>query len=165
MANVNENRVNTTINAVDLAALDTATAGIKTLLEPYFASLTDDERTSLFSLAEENLVFAHDALERAKLLGNLFPPALSSLVTNLENDFKLYEQMDGFEKDFIAQISQSAADTKRLAAHETYVGSLAIYKIIEALATMGVAGAKPAYDILKERFANQGGRPAGPPTP
>jgi hypothetical protein len=34
-----------------------------------------------------------------------------------------------------------------------------------ALSTMGVDGAEGAYDILKERFAAQGGKPADPNTP
>ena len=166
MANINENRVNTVISTADQTALDTATAGIKTLLDPYFYSLTDEERTSLFSLQQENLVFAHLALDQANLLGNLIPAALSSLVSNLNNDLKLYQQMDGFEKGVLAQINLGVADTKRTAAHESFVGGLAVYKIIEAMANMGVATAKPAYDILKERFANQGGRPIDTtPTP
>jgi hypothetical protein len=42
---------------------------------------------------------------------------------------------------------------------------LAVYKIIEALSAVGVDGAKAAYDILKERFANQGGSGATQPNP
>jgi len=56
--------------------------------------------------------------------------------------------------------------TRRLAGHEAYVGSLAVYKIIEALAAMGIPQAVAAYNLLKERFANQGGtKPADPDTP
>jgi hypothetical protein len=34
---------------------------------------------------------------------------------------------------------------------------VALYKIIEALAGMGIPQAIAAYNLLKERFANQGG--------
>jgi hypothetical protein len=39
------------------------------------------------------------------------------------------------------------------------------YKIINALASMGLPDAVTAYNLLKERFANQGGAPADPDTP
>jgi len=32
-----------------------------------------------------------------------------------------------------------------------------VYKVIEALASMGLPDAVTAYNLLKERFANQGG--------
>ena len=92
------------------------------------------------------------------------PPALAALVTNLDNDLKFSNQLTDFENNFIKQIQQKVADTKRRAAHEAYTASLAVYKIIEALAEVGVDGAQAAYDILKVRFEGQG-RPAGPPTP
>lgn len=165
MANINTNIVNTTINAADLTSLNTGTASLLTLLQPYFVPLSDDERASLFSLKEENLVFAYLALQQAKNLGNLIPPALSTLVTNLENDLKFQQQLGELENDFILQLAQKTADTKRRAAHEAYVGGLAVYKIIEALASISVDGAQVAYDILKVRFANQGGAGATQPNP
>ena len=130
---------------------------VMAVLSPYLLGLTEEERKSLFSLAEENLVFADDALTQAQALGSLLPPQLSGLVGNLENDLRLFRQLDMFEKEFIVQVTQQVADTKRVAAHEAFVGGLAIYKIIEALASVGVTGAQAAYDILKVRFANQGG--------
>ena len=157
MANINTNIVNTTISQADLTTLNTGSAAIMTLLQPYFVSLTDEERTSLFSLKEENLVFAYLALQQAKNLGNLIPPALSTLVANLENDLQYQQQLMEFENNFIKQLTQKVADSKRRAAHEAYVGGLAVYKIIEALASISVDGAQVGYDILKERFANQGG--------
>jgi len=45
------------------------------------------------------------------------------------------------------------------------VGALAVYKIIEALASMGVAAAIPPYILLKERFAAQGGGIGTAPQP
>ena len=55
--------------------------------------------------------------------------------------------------------------SRRLAGHEAYVGALAVYKIIEALASMGVAAAIPPYILLKERFAAQGGGIGPAPQP
>ena len=165
MANITENIVNTTITPADETTIGTNTAALMTLLQPYLATLTDEQRASLFSLKEENLVFAYLALQQAQSLGNLLPPALSSLVANLGNDLELHNQLTDLENTFIKQVAQKVADTKRRAGHEAYVGGLAVYKIIEALSAVGVDGAKAAYDILKERFANQGGSGATQPNP
>jgi hypothetical protein len=159
MANITVNRLNTTISPADETTLLTGFTGINTVLGPYLATLTDDERKSLFSLKEENLVFAHEALLQAQNLGNLIPAAMGSLVTNLDNDLELNKQMGELEDAVISQLVQKISDTRRLAGHEGYVGALAVYKLIEALASVGVEGAQAAYDILKARFANQGGTP------
>ena len=165
MANISENLIDTTISNADVTALNTALTTAATTLDPYMATLTEEERNSLFSLQQENLVFATDALLQIQSLGSLLPPALGSLVTDLSNDLALHEQLKTVEQVHLNQLIQKVADTKRLAAHEAYTGALAAYKVIEALASVGVPGAQAAYDILKVRFANQGGRPVTPPTP
>jgi hypothetical protein len=165
VANINTNLTNTVISPADETTLKTSRADMMTLIQPYFVALTDDERASLFSLKEENLVFAHLALQQANSLGNLIPPALSSLVTNLNNDLTLHTQLAELENDFIRQLARKTADTKRRAAHEAYTGAIAVYKIIEALNAVGVDGAKEAYEVLKERFANQGGTGNAQPNP
>ncbi len=165
MANVTTNLVNSIIIPADQTALNTGTAAMMALLQPYFVTLTDEERASLFSLQEENLVFTSLALQQAQSLGSLMPPALSSLVTNLSNDLELQQQLAEFENNFIKQLAQKTADTKRRAGHEAFVGGLAVYKIIEALAAVGVDSAQTAYDILKVRFANQGGNGGAQPNP
>lgn len=157
MANINENRVNTTISPADDATILTAVGTINTTFDPYLTALTQQERESLFALSEENLAFALLALQQAQALGNLIPASLSTLVSNLTNDLDFHNQLLEIENVFVAQIAQKVADTRRLAGHEAYVGGLAVYKIIEALASIGVTGAEAAYDILKVRFANQGG--------
>ncbi len=157
MANITTNIVNTTISPADETTLTTTQAALMALLQPYFVTLTTDERAALFSLKEENLVFSFHALEQAQALGNLIPPALATLVSNLDNDLGFYTQLNSLESVFIEQLAQKTADTKRRAAHEAFVGGLAVYKIIEALAAIGVDGAEAAYNNLKERFANQGG--------
>ncbi len=157
MANINVNRVNITISNADDTAIVAAITDMNTVLDPYLTALTQEERESLFALGEENLAFATLAFQQAQALGTLIPPALSSLVANLENDLIFHEQLLQIENVFVAQIAQKVGDTRRLAGHEAYVGGLTVYKIIEALASIGVTGAEAAYDILKVRFANQGG--------
>ena len=84
------------------------------------------------------------------------------MVSNLAVDLSLFGQLNETEIGALAQLVQRVKDTKRLCAHEAYVGALALYKVIEAMASLGVEGFQAAYDILKQRFAEQGGRPAQP---
>lgn len=162
MANATENRINTVITDADVTAIGTGFTGINTKLDPYTVALTDDERSSLFSMAEENRVFAEAALEQGNLLFDSLPPAMQAIVTNMAKDLGLFKQLEKMENTQIKPLALSVADTKRLSAHEGYVGALALYKIIEAFAQMGIPGFQAAFDALKERFAGQGGRPPAP---
>lgn len=156
MPNATENRINTTIAAGDETAINAGFTGINTKLAPYTQALTEDERSSLFSVAEENKIFAKDALEQGELLFASLPPAIQTIVTNLAKDLQLFDQLEKIEDTQIKPLTLSVADTKRLTAHEGYVGALALYKIIEAFAQMGIPGFQAAYDVLKGRFAGQG---------
>lgn len=162
MANSTENRINTSIAAADVTAIEKGFTDIGTALDNYTQALTDDERASLFSLQDANLVFAADALAQGQTLMAKLPPAMQALVTNMVKDMALEAQLDTFAKNQLAQLTQRILDTKRLAAHESYVGALALYKVIEAMAATGIEGFQAAYDVLKVRFASQGGgKPLG----
>jgi len=166
MANLQDNLLNTPLTAAEEGTINTSLSTALTTLEPRTYGLTEDQLKSLFSLQEENLVFAVLAKQQAEALSSLIPPAISSVVTNLTNDLDLYSQMVQIDNVLLAQIKVRVEHTRRLAGHEAYVGSLAVYKIIEALAAMGIPQAVAAYNLLKERFANQGGtKPADPDTP
>jgi hypothetical protein len=54
-------------------------------------------------------------------------------------------------------------DTQYLAGAEAYAVCLIYYKILEAAAKAGIAGAAERYNRLKVRFEGQGG--PGTPTP
>jgi len=73
------------------------------------------------------------------------------------NDTTLHGQLDVIEDTQIAPLVQRVKDTKRLVAHERYTAAVAIYKMIETGAAIGLPGFQAAYDILKVRFAGQGG--------
>ena len=161
MANLNINRLNATIPAAVKAAVDTDLNDVLTAIDPFTTTLIEEERVSQFSLKEENFVFAYEALMQVEGLLNLVPPAMATLVTDFKNDLDLYTQLREIENGKLRQITNRVADSRRLAGHEAYLGALAVYKLIGAMAGMGVEGADPAYQILKERFANQGGRPGG----
>jgi hypothetical protein len=159
MANPNENRINTVIAPADVTAIDNGFTGINTALDAYMETLTEDERSSLFSVAEENEVFADDALEQGLLLKPNLPNVVQSIVDNLKTDTDLHVQLDKIMNTQLLPTLQRVKDTKRLVSHERYVQALAIYGIIEAGAKIGLPGYQAAYDILKVRFAGQGRQP------
>jgi len=162
MANPSVNRINTSITPADTTAINNALNTALTTLATYTQALTEDERTSLFSLSEENLVFAQEALAQGQLLNAGFPAPIQSIVTNMSTDLNLFGQLNGLDEGNIAQLALRVKDTKRLTAHEAYSGALAVYKFIEAGASLGMQGYQAAFDALKVRFANQGGSPPVP---
>lgn len=161
MANLNINRLNSDITDVAKTAIQTDLNNLLTTLDPFTTTLVQEERNTLLSLQEENFVFAQEAISQAVLLSDLIPPAMSTLVSDLQNDIDLYTTLRSIEDGLLRQINNRIADSRRLAGHEAYLGALAVYKLIGAMASMGVEGADPAYQLLKERFAGQGGRPPG----
>ena len=160
MANPNENRINITITPVDVTAIDNGFTGINTALDAYTQALTEQERESLFSVAEENEVFSDDALQQGQVLSAQLPPLVQTIVNNLKRDSDLHVQLDKIMNTQLLPLLLRVKDTRRLVSHERYVQALAVYSMIEAGAKMGLPGFQAAYDILKVRFASQG-RPAG----
>ena len=163
MANPNSNRIDAVISPADLTTINTAGDTLRLTFDPYMRDLTPQERESMFSLAEENEAFADAAVEQGQLLIAQMPLAMQGIISNTARDQQLIDQLDTLEDTLLAPIQQRVKDTKRLAAHEQYTGALAIYRFIEAGADLGLPGFQAAYDILKVRFAGQGGRPAGNP--
>lgn len=159
MANITLNRINTTLSAADQTAINDALDIVSNTLNDYSQSLTDEERNSLFSLSQQNLVFAQDAATQGNLLMAKFSPEAQAIVGNLANDLAFWNSLDTLITGRLAQILQRLQDTRRLAGHEAYSGAIALYKIVEAMASIGLEGFEAAYDVLKERFAGQGGRP------
>jgi hypothetical protein len=162
MANATINRIDTTISAPDQVSIDAGFTQINTAVNNFAKSLTPQERDSLFSAAEENLVFITEANQQAQLLIAQFGPEVQLIATRLTKDLTLGNQVNAIQIGALAQLQLKITDTKRLAFHEAYVGALAIYKFIEAGAEIGLPGFQAAYDVLKVRFANQGGAPANP---
>ena len=163
MANPNDNRTDAVISNADLVLIADGFTNVLKGLEPYTHTLVQEERDSLFSLAEENLVFAQDAQTQGLLLQSSFPAQMQKILTNMANDLSLRNQLDEVFTGVLGQVTLRIEDTRRLAAHEAYSAALAIYKCIEAGAALGLDGYQAAYQVLKARFSTQGGRPQGTP--
>ena len=94
MANPSVNRINTTISAADNTAINNALGTALTTLATYTQALTDEERTSLFSMSEENLVFVQEVQTQSALLNSGFPAALQNINTNMGTDLTLFNQLN-----------------------------------------------------------------------
>jgi hypothetical protein len=159
MANPQSNRTDITIIPADMTTITTGFGTINTTLSNYIQALTEGERESLFGMKEENLVFAGDAIEQGVILQPTFPAMIVDILTRTQTDYNLANQMDQLIKQYIEPLLKLCQDTRRLSSHEAYTGALALYKMIEAGAALGLPGYQAAYDILKVRFAGQGGNP------
>jgi hypothetical protein len=162
MANTNVNRINTAISETNTETINTSLAATNAALDGSTVALNDEERNTLFGLSVENKEFAQDTLKQGQQLFSKLPPAMQAIVENLKTDLTLNGQMETIADTLVAPLLLRISDTKRLSGHEAYVGALALYKIIEAMAGMGIEGFQAAYDVLKSRFEGQGGSAAQP---
>ena len=65
----------------------------------------------------------------------------------------------------LSQILEKINDTQLLAGSEAYTSALTVYKLFGSAADAGIPGTDTIYDLLKQRFAGQGGtgKPATDP--
>jgi hypothetical protein len=95
MANITTNLLNITLTPAELGAVQGAITTIDGGLAPVVQGLTENERTSYFSLDENNKVFTEEALQEATMNGSMLPSAVN--VGFLGNDLTLFNQLDGLE--------------------------------------------------------------------
>src|SRR5439155_1637113 len=104
MANPSVNRINIIISAPDSTIITNGLASVLTGINPYTQALNDGERSSLFSLAEENLVWVQEVQTQAAVLNIGFPAAVQLMNTNMGTDLTLFNQLNTFEQGKVAQI-------------------------------------------------------------
>lgn len=160
MGNIDTNTINTTITVADRTTIQTAVDTIRTTLDPYLRTLTDEERERFLSLDVNNKVFVEEAIDEVSNNGAILPPAIN--VTFLQNDLDLFNQLDSLES-ILQNMLNRVRDTKRRAGHEAYAMGLATYTIYKALAASGVDEARGSADRLGQRFSGNGG--TSQPTP
>ena len=161
MANLSNNRLNTTATAAQIAAVKTALQTINTNL-PFLIGLTTDERIALPAINVNNKAFTEDAINAAANNTALIPSYVN--VPNMQNDLSLFIQLDEIIL-LVKQLLERLEDTQMLAGSEAYTSALAVYRLISSAADAGVPGADAINAQLKARFAGQGGagRPATNP--
>jgi hypothetical protein len=161
MANVLENRISTTFTPDELRQMISSREDYLTALRAKTVALTPEELASLGSLAVDNFVFVQDTLKASDAEGrSMVAAAIAGMVPELEKDVALFEQLDT-EELLLTDALTRIQHTKRLAAHESYKVATKLYEQYQSLADAGVPGAVARYNLLKERFKNNGGgRPA-----
>ncbi len=152
MSNLTENKLNLTLSAADITAINTSVAAITAKLPA--GSLDEEQRKSYMAIDVANKVFSEDVVTEMNISGTgILPPFLNA--TFIQNDLTLFEQLDGVEAN-LQNLLQKIADLKRIAGHEAYGMATAVYKIYTAANFAGIPGAKQAYDKLKARYDAQG---------
>ena len=153
MANLTNNRINTTATAAQVTAVKTALQTIAANL-PFLVGLTTEERIALPSINVSNKAFTEDAINAGVNNPALIPSYVS--VVNMKNDMLLFTQLDEIIM-MTKQLLEKMEDTQLLAGSEAYTSALTLYKLFGSAADAGVAGTDTIVTQLKQRFAGQGG--------
>jgi hypothetical protein len=161
MANLTNNRINTTATAAQITAVKTALQTITTNL-PFLVGLTTDERIALPSINVSNKAFTEDAISAGLNNPTLIPSYVS--VGSMQNDMLLFTQLDEIIM-MTKQLLEKMEDTQLLAGSEAYTSALTLYKLFGSAADAGVPGTDAIVSQLKQRFANQGGSGIAPVNP
>ena len=149
------------MTAAQITAVKTAIQTIQTNM-PFLLGLTMEERSSLPKINVANKAFTEDAINAMVNNPTLLPAYFN--VAEMQKDMTLFAQLDELNI-LINQLAERVSDTQMLAGSEAYVSALAAYRNFEAAANAGVSGADTIYDLLKSRFANQGGTTPPPLVP
>jgi hypothetical protein len=163
MANLQNNRFSATFTQKETEQLVASRTAYLNDLRAKTVALTPDEREDLSSIAVDNFVFVQDAILCNDAEGvAMMPPAYAAMAPELVLDDTVFKQFDA-EELLLLDLVQRIRDTKRLVAHEGYSVATKMYKLYKQMAEDGVPGAAARYDLLKQRFKDNGaGRPSEP---
>ena len=153
MANLTNNRINTTATAAQVTAVKTALQTIAANL-PFLVGLTSEERIALPSINVSNKACTEAAINAGVNNPALIPSYVS--VVNMKNDMLLFTQLDEIIM-MTKQLLEKMEDTQLLAGSEAYTSALTLYKLFGSAADAGVGGTDAIVTQLKQRFAGQGG--------
>jgi len=160
MANLTNNRINTTATAEQILATKESIQSIVAHL-PFLTGLTVNERIALPAIDVSNKAFTEDAINAAVNNAGLLPSYVS--VEQIQNDLTLFTQLDEIII-LVKQLLERLEDTQLLAGSEAYVAALMVYKLFGAAADAGVPGTDAIVAQLKQRFSSTGNT-GTPPTP
>jgi hypothetical protein len=161
MANLTNNRINTTATPAQITAAKAAIQTINTSL-PFLIGLTTEERIQLPAIDVSNKTFTEDAINAGLNNASLLPAYIS--VPNMQSDLSLFTQLDEIIV-LVKQTLEKLEDTQLLAGSEAYTSSLMLYKLFGSAADAGMPGADAVVAQLKMRFMGQGGSGTPPTDP
>jgi hypothetical protein len=147
---MNSNRISVALPEEVITQVKQKISEINTLMKPYLASLTKEERESLPKMADKTLAFVTKVVEYVKsnpkyILTDFMDAA------ELKKDYDLYQDVLPLLA-LVNQVGKSFQDTTMLAGHEAYVAALPYYKNVKIYSDNGDATARAIYDDLKKRF-------------
>lgn len=122
---------------------------IKTLLAPYTAKLTKEDRINLAKMGDKTLAFVSKVMEYV-VTNPKFIPAMMN-VEEFKKDFNANQQMVPFQT-LADQISEAVKDTSILTGNEAYTQALYYYGNVKFFAKSGDPEAKVIYEELSRRF-------------
>src|SRR5690606_7221532 len=161
MSSLTENRLNEVLDPAALTAAITALDDFMAALPE--GALNDDQRRRYTGMDVDNRVFVETVLDVMASSGASVLPA-SFQVATLQVDFQLFEQVKSVLAR-VAQLQRKLEGLLRISAHEAYTYALASYSAYGTINRAGSEDARAGYELMRERFAGQGGRSADPPTP
>ena len=153
MSSLTENRLN---EVVDPAVLTTALTALNDFMAALpEGALNDDQRRRYTGMDVDNRVFVETVVNVLRGSGASVLPTTFQFTT-LQNDYDLFEQLQMVSERTKA-LQRKLDDLSRIAAHEAYTYSLAIYTIYEAMSKAGSEDARAGYEQMRERFTRTGG--------
>lgn len=147
------NRVDTVLTPDQQITLRKAFGEISNILSPFMQALTPEERQRIPKMNVANKSFVADAVIVLKGNPDFIPAYLEA--EKVENDYRLYEQLDEFLA-MAESISEKLSDTQMVAGSEAYLSALATYRLTAAASLAGINGADSANERLAARFDGQG---------
>ena len=150
-----ENKINTpipeelftqTLEKINSAATD---------LKPYLIALTTDQRRKIPKMADGTEPFVDKALDYTSTNAEFTPPFMKAddFAIDLDTRNKTKQLINPLE-----QLLSDLTDTCLQAGSEAYVAALSYYNSVKQASKMSIAGSKPVYEDLKQRFEANGNR-------
>lgn len=107
---------------------------IKTLLAPYTAHLTKEDRMNLAKMGDKSLAFVSKVMEYVQTNPKFIPAMMNA--EEFKKDFNANQQMVPFQT-LADQISEAVKDTAILTGNEAYVQALYYYGNVKMFAKAG----------------------------
>ena len=149
MGNLTSDRVNHTFTQAEIDEIKQHFSAINRIMAPKLVGLTKEERRKLPKMYKANLLFVQDAKLVADNNPELFPAYFNA--NAMRTDLELHLQLKEIGM-LSGQVNEKVMDTSLIAGSEAYVSALAVYRMVQAAAKAGIAGAKALADKLAERF-------------
>jgi len=154
--------VNQTLTPAEVANIETLVSGLEISL-PISANLTEDERRSLVTVANERYALLVRVIEDLAPANPKLQPAFSSL-PDARTDYELANQL----RPFIPRLKglvERFEELQQVALHESWQYVLDFYNAAGQARQRNVPGSEAVYDEMSP-FFDRPDRPEGtPPTP